>query len=502
MRPLAGPAYLSHSRLSSRGFRSTAGPGALRFIYRVAGALLVGLVLVAARGAHADPGQCVSLCDESMNSCAQASAAGCGFAGEAAKRLVGEAASRIPVPGLGALLSGAAGTMTEAQCKELLAPCESIRNTCYAGCGVELSSDGNVVATASRVVERSTLRIFSNVPRSIVYINGQRMGATPDDVLEPFVTPELGVGKYWVRIVSSDSLLEWEGEKDVDAGNVNAVEGTLESAEALTWRRVEQAIAAQDLKASRDQLRDYIADFPDGSHLSEASERLDELNAAADALGVQLLATLEAQTTAAGAMEVIEAFEATLGAEAAQAQAVASRRAELDRETELVGLAISKEFRMLGVRERLDILAGVREQAPELRFYEAEIAALEAELQYANEVDLSGKSGRQLIAFERAHNEGFDRRYRKREQALLISGGVLFGVGAVTGLVALPMWLLEQDDSYFPKMITFFVGSGVATIGLPVVIAGAVLRTKSVHELRQRYGVTLGFGSIGLRGSF
>jgi hypothetical protein len=83
------------------------------------------------------------------------------------------------------------------------------------------------------------LRVFSDHPRTIVYINEQRMGATSTDVLQPYVTPEIPVGKYWIKLITPDERWAWEGEKDLEEGEINSIEGKLEDLVAKERKRIE-----------------------------------------------------------------------------------------------------------------------------------------------------------------------------------------------------------------------------------------------------------------------
>jgi hypothetical protein len=213
---------------------------------------------------------CAERCDAAYKGCAALEAAGCEIggqlAGEAAEQLGGE----IPIPGMGALFGSLARDTTAQKCVELLGPCQQIRTTCLAGCP---PVEGQAVATAMpQAIRYSTLRVFADRPRTIVYINEQRMGATPEDALEPFVSPELPVGRYWVRLTSPDGEWEWRGEKTVEEGNLNAVEGTLANRRVALHERARALDAAGETVRAAAAYRELLVAFQSDAEIKQEAE--------------------------------------------------------------------------------------------------------------------------------------------------------------------------------------------------------------------------------------
>jgi hypothetical protein len=244
----------------------------------------------------ADP--CTDRCESSYQSCAAVEAAGC----ELGSDLVGAAASDMAdqvMPGFGALFGGVTKQMSKEACQQALMPCEEIRATCLAECASHEPAQptGPTAAPAPPPppVKYATFRVFSDHPRTIVYINGQRMGATPEDPLEPFVTPELRVGKYWVRMVTPDGRWEWEGAKDVEEGNINAVEGVLVNLEDRDWNA---AAALEQQGASVAALAAFEAftrTFSDSARVPEAHERIATLRAQIEAAEREMFDEIQAE---------------------------------------------------------------------------------------------------------------------------------------------------------------------------------------------------------------
>jgi hypothetical protein len=166
--------------------------------------LIIAVSVTAVGPLAADP--CHDRCASSYQSCAAVEAAGC----ELGSDLIGAAATDLAeqaMPGFGALFGGFAKQVSKETCQQQLIPCEKIRETCLAECASLVPAPGTAAAPAAPPpppAKYATFRVFSDRPRTIIYINGQRMGATPRDTLDAFVTPELRVGKYWVRMVTLD----------------------------------------------------------------------------------------------------------------------------------------------------------------------------------------------------------------------------------------------------------------------------------------------------------
>ncbi|MCK9461410.1 MAG: hypothetical protein M0R80_17405 [Proteobacteria bacterium] len=220
---------------------------------------------------------CGERCDAAYASCAALEAAGCEIGGQLAGEAAEQLGNEIPIPGMGALFGALAHDTTAKQCVALLGPCRQIRTTCLTGCpqGEGQAEAGTAPAPAIRT---STLRVFSDRPRTIVYINEQRMGATPVDALEPFVSPELPVGRYWVRLLSPDGEWEWRGEKTVEEGNLNAVEGRLCDRRVALLEKAHTLDAAGETVRAAAAYRELLIAFPNDVEIKpEAEERLTAL---------------------------------------------------------------------------------------------------------------------------------------------------------------------------------------------------------------------------------
>jgi hypothetical protein len=254
---------------------------ALGFYGKAISYLFIFLLPMISQEARA--GACSARCEESYKSCADVEAAGCELGG----MLVGTAAealgNQVPVPGAGKLLGALAKSKTAEKCKELLSPCDKIRQTCYDECGEQVpgaESTEKAAAKPKESVKYSTLRIFSDRPRTIVYLNSQRMGATPKDILEPYVTPKLRVGKYWVKLISKDGLWAWEGSKDVEEGNVNSVEGGLVYIPHRDFNNARNLDAAGDKIQAVNAYKVFVNAWPGEQELVEqANKRIEILTA-------------------------------------------------------------------------------------------------------------------------------------------------------------------------------------------------------------------------------
>ena len=258
----------------------------------------------------ADP--CQDRCQASYQSCAAVEAAGC----ELGSDLVGAAASDLAeqaIPGFGALFGGFAKQVSKETCQQQLVPCEQIRDTCLAECTSHAPAPAPGSAAAPTApppppVQYATFRVFSDHPRTIVYINGQRMGATPEDPLEPFVTPELRVGKYWVRMVTADGRWEWEGAKDVEEGNINAVEGRLVNLENRDWYAAQELDRQGAVVAALEAYDGFIKTYPDSELIPIAHERIAELSEQLAAAERELYAKIEGAADPHERLRLCEAY--------------------------------------------------------------------------------------------------------------------------------------------------------------------------------------------------
>lgn len=69
------------------------------------------------------------------------------------------------------------------------------------------------------------LRVFATKPRSVVYIDGARVGSTPRDVDQPLVLPRAPLGKHEVTV--KNGMLVWQGQAVVRPNKFNSVEADL-----------------------------------------------------------------------------------------------------------------------------------------------------------------------------------------------------------------------------------------------------------------------------------
>ena len=220
---------------------------------------------------------CAERCGAAYAGCAALEAAGCEIGGQLAGEAVEQLGDEIPIPGMGALFGSLTRTTTAQKCVQLLGPCQQIRATCLAGCPPSEGS-ATVGAAPAPALRYSTLRVFADLPHTIVYINEQRMGATLDDPLQPFVSPELPVGRYWVRLASADGEWEWRGEKTVEEGNLNAIEGTLVNRRLRLLDEARTFDAAGETVRAAGAYRKLLIAFPNDTEIKpEAEARLTAL---------------------------------------------------------------------------------------------------------------------------------------------------------------------------------------------------------------------------------
>lgn len=240
---------------------------------------------------------CEEKCEQAYSNCAAVEAAGCELGADLAGAAASKLGEQIPIPGMGALFGGLTKKGTKEACLKKLAPCDKIKETCLSECGGSAEAPGGAApGTASAPVgpvRKATFRVFSDRPRTIVYINGERMGATPSDPLEPFITPELRVGKYWVRMVTPDEEWAWEGAKDVEEGNVNAVEGKLENVEDKAWAAALSLDRQGETVRAMESYGKFVDRFPDSERVSTAMERISALRAEVAAAERELFERIE-----------------------------------------------------------------------------------------------------------------------------------------------------------------------------------------------------------------
>jgi hypothetical protein len=249
--------------------------------------VLVSAIVAAIAAAPATclAGPCEDRCESSYGQCADSTAAGCRAGAALAGKVAEQLGSQIPIPGLGKLLGGAAAGLTEQDCRAKLAPCEQVRLDCFAECTAQASlAQPGAGPPPERKV--GTLRVFSDQPRTRVYINDQRMGTTTDDPEVPFVSPELAIGKYWIRLITTDARWQWEGVKDLAEGNVNSIEGVLVDVAAARQAEIEQSWRAVRTLDERmmvgpaiEAYNAFVAKYPDApDKCSLARERVAELS--------------------------------------------------------------------------------------------------------------------------------------------------------------------------------------------------------------------------------
>jgi formylglycine-generating enzyme required for sulfatase activity len=83
---------------------------------------------------------------------------------------------------------------------------------------------------------RATLRVFSTAPRSRVYVDGTRIGTTPEDPGEPLVVSDLTPGTHDVEVKSGEAY--WRGRVTLSVAKPNAAEAEPRSA---AWHRAQKA---------------------------------------------------------------------------------------------------------------------------------------------------------------------------------------------------------------------------------------------------------------------
>ncbi len=242
---------------------------------------------------------CPEKCESAYIRCASVKATGCEIGSDLAGMAAEKLGEQIPIPGMGALFGGMAKKGTKEACRKKLEPCEQIKQTCMAECGIySTGADGSAASDGSAPLgpaPKATFRVFSDRPRSIVYINGERMGATPADPLEPFITPHLRVGKYWVKLMTPDKEWTWEGAKDVEEGNVNAVEGVLENVEDKTWAMALTLDRQGEAVKALEKYNEFVDSYPDSKRVVTAMERISALRLELAAAEQELFTRIESE---------------------------------------------------------------------------------------------------------------------------------------------------------------------------------------------------------------
>ncbi len=239
--------------------------------------MLIVLFILLMQPDHLWASSCTEKCDIAYSQCASLKAAGCKAGAKLAGRAAEKAADKSGVPGLGLFVGMFTKTLTQEECAKLLKPCEAIKATCYESCQEKETKHNQAIqasaqsskhhqATIPRKLppepQKGTLRVFSNQPRTIVYINEERMGATPKDTMDPYISPDIRVGKYWVKLVSQDRRWSWEGAKDIEQGSLNAVEGILVNLPEQDFLQAQEVESKEDIPTAIAAYEMFIATWP------------------------------------------------------------------------------------------------------------------------------------------------------------------------------------------------------------------------------------------------
>jgi len=95
----------------------------------------------------------------------------------------------------------------------------------------------------------ATLRVFSDHPRSKVYINGKRAGTTPRNTGKPLVISDTPIGRVTVSVKKRKR--QWEGTVNVQSGKFNSVEAELLGPKEFQALKERTAREKQRLEAER-----------------------------------------------------------------------------------------------------------------------------------------------------------------------------------------------------------------------------------------------------------
>ena len=428
---------------------------------------------------------CVQTCEIQYTSCAEVSAAGCSVLSGAASAGVKQLAGKIS--GFGGAVAGYAGTAakmaSQAACEEKLAPCNAVQETCLAKCGMTVGEGGQITAlTAAGPVATSSIRIFSNQPRALVYLNGERMGATPTDPLQPFVTPDIPVGKYWIRMVTQDGALQWEGHKDCNVGPVNSVEGVLASASDAAWDRADGLDAAGDKVGAFKAYTAFLDRFGGDPRAADARGRVEALTASLQAFSDELIsAATEAESMAD--IATMLALHDNLPEQFHSARAAELRASLADKQA-----AHAAYDALIASFNTLPEYPGSADLTP-LSEATAAFLADPGNVAFRDEVvPLADELG---IWFDPAAYPGSElyKQELKRGSYRYNNGGLGLALGAllvpIGGLVfAIPE--LSPDIDHAP--VTIGVGSTILGLGAIGLIAGSGVRARTKREIDERYG--------------
>jgi hypothetical protein len=431
-------------------------------LYRIILVTLLGLSVSSTAAAD-----CVTLCETSFESCASTEAAGCSLVGAATQKAASKLLSGVAY---GGMISGMLSQGSEEACKAKLLPCEQLRDQCLNECGLPGSS-----AQQQTNVVKSTLRVFSDQPRTLIYINGQRMGATPDDPLSPFITPEMTVGKYWLRLVNQDGTLSWEGSKSVDEGNINAVEAVLRSSDDLALEVATKVDEGGDSSRASTLYQSFLTDYPSSKHRAKVSKRAAELKEKLIEAERVFFAEFEAQEGAEHERELAELYLEKFP-NGASLTAVNARKKELDSTLD-------------SARERLKPLhdmaedIGPYDKSHELGF---EIGRFVQNPDNAEVADEAKALGRQYEIWHDPSEYSYDQIWKlERSKMPSLTRGLFIAEGfvCVAGGTAFAIFADEVGAGSRAAAAAFLtVGTGLTTTGF-------LIRSKQRKRVREKYGL-------------
>jgi hypothetical protein len=104
------------------------------------------------------------------------------------------------------------------------------------------------------------------------------------------------VGRYWVRLTTPDGEWEWRGEKTVEEGNINAVEGRLANRRVALLEKARALDAAGETVRAAAAYRELLIAFPNDVEIKpEAEARLTTLLPAFQAADEEMFRRIEAE---------------------------------------------------------------------------------------------------------------------------------------------------------------------------------------------------------------
>jgi hypothetical protein len=206
---------------------------------------------------------CLNHCDTVLSACVHHQAPAC----PTFKRPTGTTADILgkepPVQGVPWMLSAEPAEVSIASCQTLTRPCAEVQKTCSSTCAGHAS--------------KAKIRIFADRGRSLVYLDEKRLGATPEDQLQPFESSDVEAGKHWLRLVSVDSLWQWKGFVEVDPRTDNVFEITLEDAVKARWKRAQDLESGGFLEAAMVAYTEFDQTFPKQSRKARADKKISSL---------------------------------------------------------------------------------------------------------------------------------------------------------------------------------------------------------------------------------